>query len=48
MKKCINNKITLWKDNKMMVRSIIDISYCEARERETLIYIKGDTIQCKL
>ena len=40
-KKCTNNKITLWKDNKMMVKSIIDISYCEASERETLIYIKG-------
>lgn len=40
-KKSINNKITLWKDNKMMVRNIVDISYCEARERETLIYIKG-------
>ena len=40
-KKSINNKITIWKDNKMMVKSIIDISYCEARERETLIYIKG-------
>ncbi|MBU3158738.1 response regulator transcription factor [Clostridium frigoris] len=36
-----NNKITLWKDNKMMVVNIIDISYCEARERETLIYING-------
>jgi two-component system LytT family response regulator len=40
--KCVNNKITLWKDNKMMVRSIVDISYCEARERETLIYINGE------
>lgn len=40
-KKCINNKITLWKDNKMIVRRIVDISYCEARERETLIYISG-------
>jgi len=40
-KKSINKKITLWKDNKMMVRNIIDISYCEAKERETLIYIKG-------
>lgn len=40
-KKCVNSKITLWKDNKMMVKSIIDISYCEARERETLIYING-------
>lgn len=40
-KKSINNKITLWKDNKMMVRNITDIAYCEARERETLIYING-------
>ena len=40
-KKSINNKITLLKDNKMMVRNIVDISYCEARERETLIYIRG-------
>ncbi|MGH4050833.1 MAG: LytR/AlgR family response regulator transcription factor [Clostridium sp.] len=37
--KCVNNKITLWKDKKMMVRNITDISYCEASERETLIYI---------
>jgi two-component system LytT family response regulator len=40
-KKCVNNKITLWKDNKMMVKRIIDISYCEASERETLVYICG-------
>jgi len=40
-RKCANNKITLWKDNKMMVKSIIDISYCEAKERETLVYING-------
>lgn len=48
--KSINNKITLWKDNKMIVRRIIDISYCEARERETLIYIRGVqyTISCSI
>ncbi|MCB2294068.1 response regulator transcription factor [Clostridium algoriphilum] len=40
-KKSVNKKITLWKDSKMMVRNIIDIDYCEANERETLIYIKG-------
>ncbi len=40
-KKNVSSKITLWKDNKMMVRSIMDISYCEAKERETLVYIKG-------
>lgn len=36
--KCINNKITLKKNNKLMVISIYDICYCEARERETIIY----------
>ena len=40
-KKCANNKITLWNDSKMMVKSISEISYCEASERETLIFIKG-------
>ncbi|MGV8984347.1 LytR/AlgR family response regulator transcription factor [Clostridium sp.] len=40
-KKCTNNKITLWKDSKMMVKSISDIDYAQASERETLIYIKG-------
>ena len=40
-KKYTNNKITIWKDNKMIVRNIMEISYCEANERETLIYIKG-------
>ncbi len=39
--KNVNSKITLWKDNKMIVRRIIDISYCAAKERETLISIKG-------
>lgn len=49
-KKSVNSKITLWKDNKMIVRRIIDISYCEAKERETLIYIKGVqyTINCSI
>lgn len=36
--KCINNKITLKKNNKLRVISICDICYCEARERETIIY----------
>ncbi|MCB2299189.1 LytR/AlgR family response regulator transcription factor [Clostridium tagluense] len=40
--KCTNSKITLWKNNKMIVRSITQISYCEAKERETLIYINGE------
>lgn len=40
-KKNINSKITLWKDNKMIVKCIVDISYCEANGRETLISIDG-------
>ncbi len=49
-KKCTNSKLTLWKDNKMIVRSITQISYCEAKERETLIYIKGEqyNVNCSI
>ncbi|HEY5588041.1 MAG TPA: response regulator transcription factor [Candidatus Paceibacterota bacterium] len=49
-KKSKNNKITLWKENKMIVRSINEISYCEANERETLIYIKGEqyNVSCSI
>lgn len=36
--KAISNKITLKKNNKLRVISICDICYCEARERETIIY----------
>jgi len=39
--KSINSKITLRKDEKMMVVNIMDISYCEASERETLVYVNG-------
>jgi len=39
--KNINSKITLWKENKMIVKCIVDISYCEAKGRETLISIDG-------
>ena len=38
---CISNKITLWKDNKMIVMRILDISYCEANGHETLISVNG-------
>ncbi|MBU3129260.1 LytTR family DNA-binding domain-containing protein [Clostridium tagluense] len=48
--KFTNSKITLWKDNKMIVRSITQISYCEAKERETLIYINGEqyNVSCSI
>lgn len=39
--KSISSKLTLWKDNKMIVKNIKDISYCEAKSRETLIFIEG-------
>lgn len=35
-----SSNVTLWKDNKLVVINIDDIYYCEARERETLIYTK--------
>lgn len=39
----VNNiNITLWKDNKLVVVNIDDIYYCEARERETLVYTKNN------
>ncbi|MCY6957533.1 LytR/AlgR family response regulator transcription factor [Clostridium brassicae] len=37
--KCMSNKITLKQDNKLKVINIYDICYCEAHERETIIYI---------
>lgn len=39
--KCLSSKITLWKDNKMIVKNIFDISYCEAKGREVIIFIEG-------
>ncbi|MCY6371289.1 LytR/AlgR family response regulator transcription factor [Clostridium ganghwense] len=36
--KCINSKITLRTNNKLRVINICDICYCEAHERETIIY----------
>lgn len=38
----INNKITLWKENKMVVINVKDICYCEAKERETFVYTMGN------
>lgn len=35
-----SSNIILWKDNKLVVMNINDIYYCEARERETLVYTK--------
>lgn len=34
------SNITLWRENKLVVINTDDIYYCEARERETLVYTK--------
>ncbi|SKA79924.1 two component transcriptional regulator, LytTR family [Caloramator quimbayensis] len=41
-KNIISDKITLWKDEKMMVVNVNDICYCEAHEREVHVYTKKD------
>lgn len=40
---CIGNKIALRKNNKLKVIDICDICYCEAKERDTLIYTINDS-----
>lgn len=37
-----NNKLTLWKNDKLIVVNVNDIYYCEAHEREVFIYTKED------
>ncbi len=37
-----SNKLTLWKNDKLIVVSVNDIYYCEAHEREVYIYTKED------
>lgn len=41
-KPCKCEKIILWKCDKMMVVNPEDIYYCEARERETVVYTKDE------
>lgn len=41
-KNVYSDKITLWKDEKMVVVNINDICYCEAHEREVYVYTKND------
>lgn len=40
--KVSSNKITLWKNDKLVVVDINDICYCEAMEREVYVYTKDD------
>lgn len=39
------NKITLWKNDKMIVISVDDICYCEASERKVFVYNKDDRFE---
>ena len=40
--KCSSSKITLWKNDKMLVLNMNDIYYCEVHEHEVHIYTKND------
>ncbi|MBE6043419.1 MAG: response regulator transcription factor [Clostridium thermopalmarium] len=40
--KYVSNKMTLKKDNKLKVIEVSDICYCEASERETIIYTSSN------
>lgn len=37
----IKDKITLWKNGKMIVINVKDIYYCETKERDTIVYTKN-------
>lgn len=38
-----HSTVSLWKDNKLRVVNINEIFYCEARERETVVYTKDES-----
>ncbi|MGE5630905.1 MAG: LytR/AlgR family response regulator transcription factor [Caulobacteraceae bacterium] len=40
--KCSNDKMTLWKNNKLFVVNINDICYCEAHEHEVFVFTKDN------
>ncbi len=40
--KCANNRLTIWKNEKLYVISTNDIYYCKAHEHEVFIYTKSD------
>lgn len=42
------SRITLWKDNKMVVINTEDIIYCESDERDTIIYIQDDKYRTRM
>ena len=40
--------VSLWKNNKLRVVNVKDIYYCEARERETIVYTKNSEYTVKV
>jgi two-component system LytT family response regulator len=44
----VKNTISLWKNDKLSVVNIEDIYYCEARERDTLVYTKNSEYVVKV
>lgn len=40
--KCLNGKMTLWKNDRLFVVNTSDICYCEAHEHEVYVYTKDD------
>lgn len=40
--KCCNNRLTIWKNEKLYVINTNDIYYCKAHEHEVFIYTKSD------
>jgi two-component system LytT family response regulator len=44
----ILSSVSLWKNDKLMVISISDIYYCEAKERETIVFTKDSEYIVKL
>jgi two-component system LytT family response regulator len=43
--KSVNNKITLWKNNKHYVLNVNDIYYCQAQEHDVHVYTKDDSFR---
>ena len=44
----ILSSVSLWKNDKLMVVNISDIYYCEAKERETIVFTKDSEYIVKL
>lgn len=43
----VSNKISLWKNDKIHIVDVNDIYYCEARERYTHIFTKGEEYEIR-